>query len=98
MPIDSLTVLPPRSDCHITSPVIASRHVIFLSGATTNTLLFVTTGTHAAGESIRLLYPLFQSHFILPDSVSIAYRRLFHVPKISILLYTTGVVSTKPSI
>src|SRR5674476_432219 len=79
MPIDSLTVLPPRSDCQITFPVTASRQVIFLSGATTNTLLFAATGTHAAGESIRLLYPLYQFHFIIPVSVSIAYRRLLQV-------------------
>src|SRR5690606_14855776 len=69
-PIDSLTVAPPRSDCHRSFPVLTSRQAIFLSGATTNRRSPAATGTHAAGESILFEYPLFHTHLVTPVAIS----------------------------
>src|SRR5690348_4954254 len=65
-PMDSRTFKSGICFLQITSPVIASSVVIYLSGATMKTRLLVATGKEAAGENILLLLPLFHFHNKFP--------------------------------
>ena len=75
---------------HSCFPVLRSKAVIYLSGATTKTLSSVTTGTTLPGPNIFAVLPLFQYQRSRPLRRSRHRRLVSHAPKTTSLPSIAG--------